>query len=129
MDDIFEDEFDLDDEIYEECDLMIKDLGEALEDESSTTVLNLEKLKQMEFVFAAMKRVLDNKLVKVSYMMNKPYKTMGSISAEGKLIEFDDPMWFIRMAELASNVEVYPLASDKVRITFTFHGLTKPIDD
>ena len=32
------------------------------------------------------------------------------------------------MAEFASNTEIYPLAENKVRMTFTFHGLTAPIE-
>ena len=48
---------------------------------------------------------------------------MGSVSVEGKSLEFDDPMRFARAAEFASNVEIYPLANDRVRLTFTFHGL------
>ena len=53
---------------------------------------------------------------------------MGSISVEGPMLEFDCPEWFSRVAEFASNTEVYPLAKNKVRMTFTFHGLTKPIE-
>ena len=33
-----------------------------------------------------------------------------------------------RVAEFANNMEVYPLVKNRVRLTFTFHGLTKPIE-
>ena len=64
----------------------------------------------------------------VSYKLYQPFKSMGSVSVEAKVLEFYDPEWFARAAEFASNTEVYPLAKNRVRLTFTFHGLTKPIE-
>lgn len=53
---------------------------------------------------------------------------MGSVFVEGKEIEFQNPEWFSKISKFASNVEVYVLAKNKVRLTFTFHGLTAPIE-
>ena len=53
---------------------------------------------------------------------------MGGVSVEGKVLEFAGSKWFARAAEFASNTEVYPLAKNRVRLTFTFHGLTAPIE-
>ena len=66
--------------------------------------------------------------VQISYKMYEPFKTMGSITVEGAVLEFDKPEWFARIAEFASNTEIYPLTKNIVRMTFTFHGLTTPIE-
>ena len=97
-------------------------------DEEKTTVLNPMKLQQMQFAHAALKYITRDSDVEVSYKLNTPFKTMGSISVEGETLAFDKPEWFARVAEFANNMEVYPLVKNRVRLTFTFHGLTKPIE-
>ena len=46
---------------------------------------------------------------------------------ETERLDFDNPEWFARAAEFASNTEVYPLAKNRIRLTFTFHGITTPL--
>ena len=104
----------------------LKDNIEA--DDKKTTVLDGLKLKQIQFAYSVLQYITGGTDTKVSCKLNEPFKTMGSISVEGPILEFDCPEWFSRVAEFASNTEVYPLAKNKVRLTFTFHGLTKPIE-
>lgn len=104
----------------------LKDNIEA--DDKKTTVLDGLKLKQIQFAYSVLQYITRGTDTKVSCKLNEPFKTMGSISVEGPILEFDCPEWFSRVAEFASNTEVYPLAKNKVRLTFTFHGLTKPIE-
>lgn len=104
----------------------LKDNIEA--DDRKTTMLDGLKLKQIQFAYSVLQYITRGTDAKVSYKLNEPFKTMGSISVEGPMLEFDCPEWFSRVAEFASNTEVYPLAKNKVRMTFTFHGLTKPIE-
>ena len=104
----------------------LKDNIEA--DDKKTTVLDGLKLKQIQFAYSVLQYITRGTDTKVSCTLNEPFKTMGSISVEGPILEFDCPEWFSRVAEFASNTEVYPLAKNKVRLTFTFHGLTKPIE-
>ena len=104
----------------------LKDNIEA--EDKKTTVLDGLKLKQIQFAYSVLQYITRGTDTKVSCKLNEPFKTMGSISVEGPILEFDCPEWFSRVAEFASNTEVYPLAKNKVRLTFTFHGLTKPIE-
>ena len=104
----------------------LKDNIEA--DDKKTTVLDGLKLKQIQFAYSVLQYITRGTDTKVSCKLNEPFKTMGSISVEGPILEFDCPEWFSRVAEFASTTEVYPLAKNKVRLTFTFHGLTKPIE-
>ena len=87
--------------------------------------LDDDRMRQLEFTYLVMRYLTQGTDAVVSYKLYEPFKTMGSVSVEGKSLEFDNPKWFSRAAEFASNTEVYPLANDRVRLTFTFHGLTK----
>jgi len=85
-------------------------------------------MKQFQFTYAALLYLVRDKDVSLSYKLYEPFKTMGSISIEGECVEFNDVVQFTHAAEFASNIEVYPLAKNRVRMTFTFHGLTAPIE-
>lgn len=116
-------------EMEQALDELLDALKDNLEDDDKkTTVLNGLRLKQIQFAYSVLQYLTRGTDAKVSYKLNEPFKTMGSISVEGSMLEFDNPEWFSRAAEFASNTEVYPLAKDKVRLTFTFHGLTNPIE-
>lgn len=98
------------------------------EDEDKTTIINPLRLAQIKFTYSVMKYLTRDTDAEVTYKLNEPFKTMGSVSVEGKVLEFAGSKWFARAAEFASNTEVYPLAKNRVRLTFTFHGLTAPIE-
>lgn len=119
---MFDEEFSSMDEFVDS----IKD--EILSDESKTKLLDPVKMKQMQFVYAVLKRYSEGDNIKLDYRLNEPFSSMGSISIEGGDFIFSKPKWIARAIEFTSNVEVYPLANGRVRITFTFHGLAKPIE-
>ena len=98
------------------------------EDEGKTTIINPLRLAQIKFTYSVMKYLTRDTDAEVTYKLNEPFKTMGSVSGEGKVLEFAGSKWFARAAEFASNTEVYPLAKNRIRLTFTFHGLTAPIE-
>ena len=128
-----ETEFDLmfksDADVEQALDDFIDAISDELEvDEAKTTILNINKLKQIKFVYSMLKYLTSGTDAVVSYKLYEPFKTMGSVSVEGKEIEFQNPDWFSKISKFASNIEVYVLAKNKVRLTFTFHGLTAPIE-
>lgn len=121
--------FSSDDELKSAFDELVDGLRPDIEDEDSkVTMLDGLRLKQIQFAHAALQYITRGTDAIVSYKLNEPFKTMGSISVEGETLEFDNPEWFARVAEFASNTEVYPLTKNRVRMTFTFHGLTKPVE-
>lgn len=121
--------FSSDDELEQAMDEIINSIKDKiLEEESKITILNLQRTKQFEFAYAALQYIMRGEAVKISRKEYEPFKTMGSITVEGKILEFYNPEWFARVAEFADNTEVYPLTKNAVRMTFTFHGLTKPIE-
>ena len=129
MDNKFDIKFSSTEEMERELDAILSVVQDSIEDdERKVTVLNNLRMKQFQFAYAALLYLTRGTDVSVSYKMYEPFKTMGSISIEGECVEFNDMVRFTRAAEFASNIEVYPLAKNKVRMTFTFHGLTAPIE-
>lgn len=129
MDNNFEVRFLTDDELEKAMDEVVNGIKDDInKDELRTTILSPLKMKQFMFAYAALQYIMKGKNVQISYKMYEPFKTMGSITVEGAVLEFDKPEWFARIAEFASNTEIYPLTKNIVRMTFTFHGLTTPIE-
>lgn len=125
----FEIEFHSDEEVWAMLDSVVVTVGEAIAvDESKTAVLNPIKIQQMQFSYGVIKYLTHNTDAKMSYALNEPFKSMGSISVEGKNLAFTNSEWFARACEFASNTEVYPLTNGKVRLTLTFHGLVRPVE-
>lgn len=125
----FEIEFHSDEEVWEMLDNVVVTVGEAIAvDESKPAVLNPIKIQQMQFSYGVIKYLTQNTDAKMSYALNEPFKSMGSISVEGKNLAFTNSEWFARACEFASNTEVYPLTNGKVRLTLTFHGLVRPVE-
>lgn len=111
-----------------DLDGFIEELGKMIaEEEASPSVLSVAKYKQVEFVYECMKYLMRGADANVYYSLFEPVKTMASVSVESESIEISDPLWFSRAVSFASNVEVYPLTNGKLRMTFTFHDITKLI--
>lgn len=124
----FEIEFHSDEEVWAMLDNVLVAVGEAiLEGESKPAVIDPIRIQQIQFAYGVLKYLTKNTGAKLTYALNEPFKSMGSISVEGKNLLFTNSEWFARAAEFASNTEIYPLTSGKVRLTMTFHGLVKPI--
>lgn len=125
----FEIEFNSDEEVWEMLDNVVVTVGEAvMVDESKPAVLNPIKIQQMQFAYGVLKYLTKGTGAKLTYALNEPFKSMGSISVEGKSLTFTNAEWFARAAEFASNTEVYPLTNGNVKMTLTFHGLVRPIE-
>lgn len=125
----FEREFMNDEDVEEELDAILESVRDDLEaEEAQPTVLSLIRFRQMQFVYAVLKYITRETNANITYELQKPFKSMGSIAVEGRLLEFDKPEWFARAAEFANSTDIYPLSSNNVRIEYTFHGLTVPMN-
>lgn len=123
-------EEELDEELgdgLDDLDALIACIMEGVEDGESVDILDLRRVKEMQLAHQLLKRYVHGLDVSVSCNLHDPFHFMGNIRVEGEMVEFNDPRWFVRVACLASNTEVYPLAKNRVRMTFTFHGLTRTI--
>ena len=129
------DEFDFtadfasEEEMNDELDAILLALGEQIEaDESRTSVLNPVRMRELLYTYKAVKLLVRGSSAKVTYKLHQPFQSMGSVSITGKDILMRNPVNFIRAAKFASNVEAYPKTDGTVCMTFTFHGLTVPIE-
>lgn len=95
------------------------------EDEGRTSIMNPMRLRDLAYTYHLVK---ENTNAAVSYKTNDPYPSMGSVSIEGKNLTFKKAEWFLKAAALASNTDIYPKKNGRVVITFTFHGLTIPLE-
>lgn len=126
--DNFDREFMNDDEIEEELDALLETMGDDINVLAPPmSVLSPIRLQQMQFVYAVLKYLTRTTDAKISYELQKPFKTMGSITVEGRVLEFSKAEWFSRAAEFANFTNIYPLSANRVRLEFTFHGLTIPV--
>ena len=125
----FDTEFMSDEEVEEMLDAIVTATAEEIaEDESRTSIINPFRVKQLLFIYKAMKYMMRGRRVKVSYKLHEPYQSMGSVSITGADIELKNPAWFSKAVKFASNFEVYPKTDGTVCMTFTFHNLTVPIE-
>ena len=125
----FESEYASDSEIEEAMDsLVISVANDIAQDESRTSIINPYRMQHLLYTYKVMKYLMKGTSAKVTYKLHEPYQSMGSVSVTGKDIEFKKISWFLRAAELASNYEVYPKTDGTVCMTFTFHGITTPIE-
>lgn len=125
----FESEYASDSEIEEAMDsLVISVANDIAQDESRTSIINPYRMQQLLYTYKVMKYLMKGTSAKVTYKLHEPYQSMGSVSVTGNDIEFKKISWFLRAAELASNYEVYPKTDGTVCMTFTFHGITTPIE-
>lgn len=98
--------------------------GKIMEEDARLQIANAGRMKQMAFTYEVMKNLLNGQSVSLSYKVNEPFKSTGSITVEGKELVFDDTKWFAVASEFADNFEVYPLKNGKIRLAFAFHNLT-----
>lgn len=131
MQDMYGSELFPDKETEKEFDAILNAVQDEIEaDERNVTILNALRMKQFQFAYACLRYITqEDETISVTYKLCEPFKTMGSVTVEGEeSLEFYNSKYLARAIEFASNVEVYPLANGCVRMTLTFHGLTKPIE-
>ena len=110
-------------EIYED-EVLMKIARAVYNDEQKNTAVVPEREEQVRIAYNLMKRIVSDENVKVSYELHKPFPSSGSVSAEGKEIIIENPTLFAKIAEIATNLEVYPKVNGNVVMSFAFDGLT-----
>lgn len=99
------------------------------EGEYGTLVFVPEKVKQVETAYKIMQLIAKGKDLNVTYELNTPYVSMGAVSVVGKEIVIADQALFVKVAEMASNFEIYPKTDGTVQMNFTFHNLTRRVEE
>lgn len=97
--------------------------------EAGTSVIIPERVKQIETAYKSLLLIAKGKNVDVTCEMNAPYTSMGSVSVTGREIIITNPVLFAKVAEMASNFEIYPKTNGTVQMDFTFHNITRKVGD
>lgn len=66
--------------------------------------------------------------VRITSVINAPFKSMGYISLTGEEITIISPEKFLVAASLASNIDIYPKTDGTVKMDLTFHGIARPAE-
>lgn len=97
-------------------------------DEGDVNIVDIEKMQTFRMAYYIFRKSVAGDDVEFSSEANSPFPSVGSISAEGELLYITNPDLFDMVAKSASSMEIYPLTNGKVRMCFTFHGLTRSLD-
>jgi len=91
-------------------------------------ILYAIRVSQMEFSEKMLRHVLHKSCCEatVDCKQLEFEPSIGVITVEGEDIVIHDMIGYARAVEFADNLEIYALDSGKVRMTLTFHGVTKP---
>ena len=125
----FDNEFTSPEEVEEMLNSLTELIGEQAENENNrTAIINPDKIKGVLYTYKVLKYLTKGTEAKVTYKLNEPYRSMGSVNVVGKNLTFSKPEWFMVAVKLASNFNVYPKTDGTVRMDFTFHGLTTTLE-
>lgn len=120
----FDKDFESDEEAMAFVDEVVTEIANS---EAGTSVTIPERVKRVEVAYKALRLIAKGKDVDVTYELNAPYTSMGSVSIVGKEVIITNPVLFAKVAEMASNFEVYPKTNGTVEMNFTFHNLTRKV--
>lgn len=125
----FEKEFMSDEEVDEMIESLTDLIEEQAENEDSrTSITDPKKAQAVLYTYKVLQYLTKGTKAKVTYALNEPYKSMGSVSVAGKELTFSDSKLFMVAVKLADNFNVYPKTNGTVQMDFTFHGLTISLD-
>lgn len=123
-------EFESEEEAMASVDEVIMEIAnDVSKDEAGTSVIIPERVKQVETAYKALRLIAKGKNVDVTYELNEPYTSMGSVTVVGKEVIITNPVLLAKVASMASNFEVYPKTNGTVQMNFTFHNLTRKVGD
>lgn len=126
----FDKGFDSEEEAMASVDKIMMEIANDISgDEAGTSVIIPERAKQIETAYKSLLLIAKGKNVDVTYEMNAPYTSMGSVSITGREIIITNPVLFAKVAEMASNFEIYPKTNGTVQMNFTFHNITRKVGD
>lgn len=126
----FDKGFDSEEEAMASVDEIMMEIANDISgDEAGTSVIIPERAKQIETAYKSLLLIAKGKNVDVTYEMNAPYTSVGSVSITGREIIITNPVLFAKVAEMASNFEIYPKTNGTVQMNFTFHNITRKVGD
>lgn len=121
-------DYDMDEEFLRETDFNLAFLEHKIKKfEAQDLKLVPKKVHDVAVVFNIIKKIIKPKAnTDVSYLLNEPYLTTGSVSITSRNIIITNPQIFAKLLRIADNFEAYPLTNGNVQMNFGFNGLVEP---
>lgn len=101
--------------------------GEVDPNAESVKLLNPLRVDHVRLCAAVLNRFAKGNGLTTECKLNEPIQSSAYISLEGETIIMDNTKWLSRVMALANNVEIYPLSTGGVKMTFMFYGVTREI--
>lgn len=97
---------------------------------SEVYILNPECVLRMRVASALFKKGLRGRAKDTKFVCKQDELTLttGYIEVEADVIDFCHEEWFLRASEIADDVEIYPLTSQKARVTLGFSKFLVPME-
>lgn len=112
-------------EEQEALDLLLLPVAEtAKEEDSRLAIINPQRIFELLHAYKIVKSIAKKTNCSVWYTLHQPFKSMGVVSIVGKSLLLTESELFVKVATLASNLEVYPKTDGTIQMNLTFHGLT-----
>ena len=129
FEDMFDGDFMTDEEIESAMDALVLSIGEQVEkQEQAPHIINPLVVQKVCYAYKYLRYLFkDDDDISVTYQLNEPYVSMGSVSVTGESLVFDDVQRLSDVVKLASNVEMFANTDGKVQIDLTFHGVSVPL--
>ena len=99
----------------------------AAEVDANPAIINPPRLRDMKKAESIVSEMIAGQKVKMTGRYNEPFKSTGSINLETKSLNLHPTKDFVRAALLADNVDIYPMTTGKIMISFGFNSLAIPI--
>lgn len=90
-------------------------------------ILNPVRVGHVKLCADVLSRFVKGEDLSVTCELCEPIQSSAFITLEGKTICMDDTRWLEKVGMLANNMEVYPLTTGGVRMTFMFYGVTEGV--
>lgn len=121
-------DYENDEEFEQNLDDFIEYMQECINpDDAGVRVLNPMRVNNVRLCAAVLNKFTKGEDLYMECEVHEPVESSAYISLEGKTISMDDTRWLARVGSLANNMEVYPLSTGGIRLTFMFYGITKEI--
>ena len=96
---------------------------------SGTYLVNINRMREMEKAYQIIKRIVTEtgSNAKITCKQHDEFQTMGYIDVDAEEFSVVDTAGLFEAASLADNTEIYSIEGFELRLTLTFHGLTKKV--
>lgn len=103
-------------------------INKVMVEASKPSIVDTQRIKEFILSYKILKSITTGENT-ISYKLNQPDISMAYIEIIGKNIFFSDTDKFFKALSLVSNFEIYPRTDGVIRMVFTYHHITKNLEE